>query len=169
MWSPRDSPRIPNDRRHPARLRMVPPLAGWWRPLRSRLARRASARQDIDGHRREQHRGDHDVNPPARYAEQVEAVVDGTDDEAAQDAVDGLAPAAEEAGATDDGRGHGQQYVAVGGLDDVGGQRDLPRGEQNAGDPGGQGGEDEGPGSDGGQADPGSPRRLGVAPDGVDV
>ena len=83
--------------------------------------------------------------------------------------MDGLAPAAEEAGATDDGRGHRQQHVAVRGLDDVGGQRDLPRGEQHAGDPSGQGGEDEAPGSDGGQADPGSPRRLGVATDGVHV
>ena len=83
--------------------------------------------------------------------------------------MDGLAPAAEEAGATDDRRGHRQQHVAVGGLDDVGGQRDLPRGEQHAGDPGGQAGEDEAPGSDLGQADPGSPRRLGVAADGVHV
>src|SRR5215467_1807644 len=152
-----------------ARPRRAASVADRGFPLRSRLPRRASAREDIDGRRREKHRGDHDVNPPARHAKQVEAVVDGTDDEAAQDAVDGLAPAAEEAGATDDGRGHRQQHVAVGGLDDVRGQRDLPRGEQHAGDPRGQGGEDEAPGSDGGKADPGSPRRLRVAADGVHV
>jgi hypothetical protein len=40
-------------------------------PLTSPLALRTSAREDIDGCRREQHRGDHDVNPLARHAQQV--------------------------------------------------------------------------------------------------
>src|SRR5262252_271982 len=70
-----------------ARPRRAASVAGSWLSaevtLGSRLARRASAREDINGCRREQHRGDHDVNPPARHAKQVEAVVDGTDDEAA--------------------------------------------------------------------------------------
>ena len=129
----------------------------------------AAAREDIDERRREQDRGDHDVDPLAGHAEQVEAVVDAADDEAAEYAVDGLAPAAEQAGAADDRRGHREQHVAVGGLDDVGGQRHLPRGEQHAGDAGDQAREDEGPGPDGGQADTGSARRLRVAADGVHV
>src|SRR5215469_5064464 len=112
-------------------------------PLRSRSAYGTSPREDIDGRSGEQDGRDGDVNPLALEAQQVEAVVDAADDQAAQDAVDGLAAAAEQAGAADDRRGDRQQHVDVARLDDVGGQRHLPGGEQHAGDPGDQGGDEE--------------------------
>src|ERR1035441_4811459 len=100
--------------------------------------------------------------------EQSHAVDDAADDEPTEDAVDGLAPAAEEAGAADDGGGDRVEdeltaIRLVGAVLTV-----EERAEQDAGDARGDRGENEGPGADGGQFDTGSPCRPGGFGGGVE-
>src|ERR1035441_10582898 len=92
--------------------------------------------------------------------EQSHAVDDAADDEPTEDAVDGLAPTAEEAGAADDGGGDRVEdeltaIRLVGAVLTV-----EERAEQDAGDARGDRRENEGPGANGGQLDTGSAGRL---------
>src|SRR5439155_4311355 len=66
----------------------------------------------VDDDRGQKHETGHDVLPlHLRDALQVEAVVDGGDDQAAKHAMERLAPAAEKACAPDDRRGDREEHV----------------------------------------------------------
>src|ERR1017187_8645553 len=132
-------------------------------------ARRSPARQDVDQHRSDEDGAGDDVLPLRGQPQQGHAVGDAAYDQAAEDAVDRPAPSTEEAGAADDGGGDGVKDELAG-VARVGAVLAVEeRAEQDAGDPGGHGTENKGPRPDRGDPDPGSPRRLGVAADGIDV
>ena len=132
-----------------------------------RSGRSAALGQGVDGHGGEQDQCGHDVGRGRAQAEQAEAVVDRGHHEATEEGVDHLAVPAEQVRSADDRRGHGEQHQ----LAAVGVRRDRaqPRGQDDARDGGGQPGQREGERPDQVQADAGSPGRLGVAADRVDV
>ena len=99
--------------------------------------------------------------------EQPHPVVDGGDDQPAEEGVDHLAAPAEEAGAADDRRGHGVEHE--GATVDVVRDRPEAGGVEDAGDARRQSGQRERPQAVPPEADPGPSRRLGVVPDGVEV
>src|ERR1700722_18547625 len=79
------------------------------------FVRLAATRHGVDGHRREQHDGDHDVLNGRTDANERHAVVDGRNDQSADHGVDHLAATAVQTRATDDRRRDGVQNVRTAG------------------------------------------------------
>src|SRR6516164_1610653 len=133
---------------------------------------RPAAGQHVNQHCGDEHDARHDVlqrRGQLTQAEKGHAVGDGADEEAAENTVDRLTPAAEEADPADDGGGHRVQDELTG-VCRIGAVLTEEKGaEQYAAEAGGRGAQREGPGADGGEADAGAAGRFGVATDGVDV
>src|SRR5262252_2336256 len=133
---------------------------------------RPTAGQHINQHCDDEHDARHDVlqrRGQLTQAEKGHAVGDGADQEAAENTVDWLAPAAEEADPADDGGGHRVQDELTG-VCRIGAVLTEEKGtEQYAAEGGGRRAKREGPGADGGEADAGAAGRFGAATDGVDV
>src|SRR5215469_9133838 len=129
-------------------------------------------RQHVNQHCDDEHAARHDVlqrRGQLTQAEQGHAVGDGADEEAAENTVDWLTPAAEEADPADDGCGHRVQDELTG-VCRIGAVLTEEKGtEQYAAEAGGGRAKREGPGADGGEADAGAAGSFGVATDGVDV
>src|SRR6516164_7289855 len=128
--------------------------------------------QPVDQHRDDEHAARHDVLQRRRQLTQAEkgyAVGDGADEEPAENTVDCLTPAAEEADPADDGGGHAVQDELTG-VGRIGAELTEEEGtEQDAAESGGRRAQREGPGADAGEADAGAAGRLGVAADGIEV
>src|SRR5215469_15522468 len=126
--------------------------------VRSDTSHAPAPGQYVDEHRGQQHRAGQDVlqgRGQLAEVEQGHAVGDAADEEAAEHAVDGLAPAAEQADPADDGGGDGVQHelAGVGGVGAVLAVEE--RAEQDAAQRGGGRAQRERPGADRDQADPG--------------
>src|SRR5579862_608436 len=132
----------------------------------------AAPREHVNEHCGQEHAARQDVFQWCGQFSQVEkghAVGDAADEEAAENAVDGLTPAAEEADAADDGGGDGVQDELTG-VGRIGAVLAVEEGtEQDAAEAGGRRAQREGPRTDPDQADAGAPGGLGVAADGVNV
>src|SRR5215472_4578892 len=116
---------------------------------------RPTAGQHINQHCDDEHDARHDVlqrRGQLTQAQQGYAVGDGADEEAAENTVDRLTPAAEEADPADDGGGHRVQDELTG-FGRIGAVLTEEKGTEQYG----------------GEADAGAAGRFGVAADGVDV
>src|SRR5215471_15940672 len=95
-----------------------------------------AAGEGVDGHGGQQdQRGPHQLRGGGQ-ADQLQAVGDHADDQAAEHGIQHLAPAAEQAGAADDRGGHGVQHVLAA-VDAAGDRAEVGR-VDDAGDAGGQ-------------------------------
>src|SRR5579872_5258218 len=130
-------------------------------------ARGAAPGDGVDRDRGKQNEPGHDVLVLEPQPLQVHAVVDSADHEAAQDAVERLAAAAHEAGASDDRRRHGIKDVlaALHVVRHPAEERGVKK-HRDACRDGAQGERDR---AHDRKVDAGSPGRLRVTPDGVDV
>src|SRR5579862_5894624 len=132
----------------------------------------AAPREHVNEHCGQEHAARQDVFQWCGQFSQVEkghAVGDAADEEAAENAVDGLTPAAEEADPADDGGGDGVQDELTG-VGRIGAVLTVEKGaEQDAAETGGRRAQREGPGAHAGQADAGAAGRLGVPADGIQV
>src|ERR1700733_5411922 len=126
-----------------------------------------AAGEGVDGDGGEQDDRGPDVLRGGAQAEQLQAVVDHGDDDPAEDRAQHLAAPAEQAGAADDRGGDGVQDVVA--ARDAGGDRAEVGGVDDAHDARRQPAQREREDPDPAQVDAGSPGRLGVAADGVDV
>src|SRR5215472_16720934 len=128
--------------------------------------------QHVNQHCGEQDAARQDVLQRRGQCTQVEkghAVGNAADEQAAENTVDCLTPAAEEADPADDGGGDRVQDELAG-VCGIGAVLTEEKGaEQYAAETGGRRAQREGPRADGGETDAGAAGRFGVAADGVDV
>src|SRR5215472_3437307 len=128
--------------------------------------------QYVNQHCGEEHAARQDVlqrRGQGTQAEKGHAVGNSADEQAAENTVDCLTPAAEEADPADDGCGDRVQDELAGvcGIGAVLTEEEGP--EQYAAEACGRRAQCEGPGADGGEADAGAAGRFRVAADGIDV
>src|SRR5260370_23705484 len=126
----------------------------------------------VNEHCGQEHAAWQDVLQRRRKTTQVEqryAVGDAADEEAAENTVECLTPAAEEADPADDGGGDGVQDKLTG-VCRIGAVLTVEEGtEQDAAESGGRRAQREGPGADADDVDAGAAGRLGGAADGIEV
>src|SRR5579862_8228243 len=132
----------------------------------------AAPREHVNEHCGQEHAARQDVFQWCGQFSQVEkghAVGDAADEEAAENAVDGLTPAAEEADAADDGGGDGVQDELAG-VGRIGAVLTVEEGtEQDAAEGGGRRAQRETPDADLGEANAGAAGGFRVAADRVHV
>src|SRR6202022_3383644 len=121
----------------------------------------------MDRDRDQEHEAGHDELPLHVDAEEKHPVVDTADDQATEDPVERLAPAAEEAGAADDPPRNAKEDELTT-VDVVRHPAEI-RGVEKAADARRERGENEAPGHDPPHLDAGPPGRLTIASDGIHV